>query len=104
MYDNDQLNTDILVGEVLRDIIPPRREALRQADSGWKLDKLLTAMLQDAPGEKGRRYVAEALHISHLAEKDGKEPEAVIKMAKAWKEHLFRPGSSFLKTIPFLTS
>jgi hypothetical protein len=95
-FNNKSLNTNKLVHDALKNIVDRRNEELRNADPQWKLDKFLAAMLEEGPNEDGRRYVAVALHIAHKMEKSGENPQAVIDMAKAWKEHLFRP-SSFLK-------
>jgi hypothetical protein len=59
----------------------------------------LTAMLHEAPSEDGRCYVAVALRAAHDLETRRDNPCAVIDLAKAWKQHLFRP-SSFLQRSP----
>ena len=86
-YRNEKLLTDVLSDDVLQNVIYPNRERLRAASSGFRLDDLLTAMLEYAPHPLGRRYFALALHVAHRRGEDG-----VIDAAKAWVDNLFYPS------------
>ena len=60
----------------LRDLEPDQQ--------GISTYKLLTAMLEHAPSESGKKYVATVLHIAYT-----KGLENVQKVADAWLEHMF---------------
>jgi len=57
----------------LKDLEPNRR--------GISAYKLLTAMLEHAPTESGKRSVATVLHIAYT--------KGLEKVADAWLEHIF---------------
>jgi len=86
-YENENLDTDILSEDVMINVIHPNRDRLRAVDGRYRLDKLLSAMLEYAPHPLGRRYVAIALHIAM-----GKGGDAVVEAAKAWMDYLFLPS------------
>ena len=89
-FNNENLHTEALSDDVLRNIIRQNSARLRAADGRYRLDDLLSAMLEHAPHPLGRRYVAVSLHIAHRKGEDG-----VVNAAKAWLDNLFLP-SSFL--------
>jgi hypothetical protein len=101
IFDNVTIDTDLFVKDIIKNVINHKEEELRGADSQWNLHAFLHGLLENAPTADGRRYVAVVLHIAHLAEKSGEDAEAVIGVARAWKEYLFRP-SSFLQWLPSL--
>ena len=80
--------------DTLDSIIRPNREKLRAADSRYRLDDLLHAMLKHAPHPSGRRYVAVCLHIARQKGADG-----VVNAAKAWLDNLLLP-SPLLIVVP----
>ncbi|KAH9170892.1 hypothetical protein EDB89DRAFT_1218022 [Lactarius sanguifluus] len=91
LYDNESLLTDDLSDDALRSIIGPNRTRLREAETRYRLDDLLSAMLEHAPHPLGRRYVAVSLHI---AREDG-----VVNAAKAWLNNLLLPMLAISKAI-----
>ena len=94
-YTTAQLVSDVqkdLLDKHLRDVEPDQR--------GISTYKLLTAMLEHAPSESGKRYVATVLHIAYT-----KGLEDVQKAADAWLEHMFmksEPSAIHLFQIPDL--
>ena len=89
LYDNDRLYTNTLSQDAIENIIGLNREHLREANPRYRLDVFLSAMLDMAPNQSGKRYVAVALHIAHKKEKG-----AVVDIAKAWMDYLFLPSQS----------
>jgi len=85
-YDGEML-TEVLSDEALRNIIRPNSARLREADRRYRLDDLLSAMLEHAPHPLGQRYVAICLHIAHQKGEDG-----VVNAAKAWLDNLLLPS------------
>ena len=83
----DNFLTEGLSHDALNSIIRPNREKLRAADSRYRLDDLLDAMLKYAPHPKGRRYVAVCLHVAHQ-----KGEEGVVNAAKVWLDNLLLPS------------
>ncbi|KAH9033502.1 hypothetical protein EDB85DRAFT_1951170, partial [Lactarius pseudohatsudake] len=98
VHKNETLLTDVLIDEA-RNIIGKNRARLREADSRYRLDDLLSAMLLHAPNSLGQRYVAICLHIAHQKGEDG-----VVNAAKAWLDNLLLPSplaiSKAMKTEP----
>ncbi|KAH9011480.1 hypothetical protein EDB85DRAFT_1117299 [Lactarius pseudohatsudake] len=92
LYDNERLLTGDLSDEALRSIIGPNRTRLREAETRYRLDDLLSAMLEHAPHPLGRRYVAVSLHVA--AREDG-----VVNAAKAWLDNLLLPMLAISKAI-----
>ncbi|KAH9026718.1 hypothetical protein EDB83DRAFT_1926692 [Lactarius deliciosus] len=90
-YDNESLLTDDLSDDALRNIIGPNRTRLREAETRYRLDDLLSAMLEHAPHPLGRRYVAVSLHV---AREDG-----VVNAAKSWMDNLLLPMLAISKAI-----
>ena len=94
-YTTAQLVSDVqedLLDKHLRDVEPDQR--------GISTYKLLTATLEHAPSESGKRYVATVLHIAYT-----KGLEDVQKVADAWLEHMFmksEPSTIHLFQIPDL--
>jgi hypothetical protein len=86
-YHNESFHTGVLSRDVLCNVIHPNRARLLAASSEYRLDDLLTAMLEHAPHPLGRRYVALALHVVHRRGEDG-----VVNAAKAWLDNLFLPS------------
>jgi hypothetical protein len=87
MYQNDHLNTQVLIDDVLMNTICENgkyHQRLRAASNKYRLDKLLEAMLMHAPTEGGKRYATIALLIAH--QKGG---DTVVSVAQAWMDHLF---------------
>jgi len=80
-----------ILSEDAAKIIDKNRQHLQAADKRYRLDDLLSAMLEHAPHPLGQRYVAVALHIAHE-----KGVETVVDVAKAWMDYLLLP-SKFLK-------
>jgi len=78
-------STDILSKDAAK-IINKNRQRLQAADTRYRLDVLLSAMLEHAPHPLGKRYIAVALHIAH--DKGG---DMVVAAAKAWMDNLFLP-------------
>ncbi|KAH9056850.1 hypothetical protein EDB87DRAFT_1686731 [Lactarius vividus] len=58
-----------------------------EADSRYRLDDLLSAMLLHAPNASGQRYIAVCLRIAHQKGEDG-----VVNAAKAWLDNLLLPS------------
>jgi hypothetical protein len=87
LFENESLLTEALSDDALRDIIRPNRTRLRAADSRYRLDDLLSAMLEHAPHPLGRRYVAVSLHVAYR-----KGPDGVVNAAKAWLDNLLLPS------------
>src|SRR6266702_1724222 len=87
LYDNERLLTEVLSDKALRNIIGPNSARLREADRRYRLDDLLSAMLEHAPHPLGRRYVAVSLHVAHQKSEDG-----VVNAAKAWLDNLLLPS------------
>ncbi|KAH9012724.1 hypothetical protein EDB85DRAFT_1900150 [Lactarius pseudohatsudake] len=85
-YDNESLLTDDLSDDALRNIIGPNSARLRKAETRYRLDDLLSAMLEHAPHPLGRRYVAVSLHVARQMGEDG-----VVNTAKAWLDDLLLP-------------
>ncbi|KAH8995216.1 hypothetical protein EDB86DRAFT_2829534 [Lactarius hatsudake] len=85
-YDNESLLTDDLSDDALRNIIGPNSARLREAETRYRLDDLLSAMLEHAPHPLGRRYVAVSLHVARQKGEDG-----VVNAAKAWLDDLLLP-------------
>ena len=83
-------STDILFEDAAK-IIDKNRQRLRAANTRYRLDDLLSAMLEHAPNPPGQRYVAVTLHIAHE-----KGEDTVVDVAKAWMDNLLLP-SKFLK-------
>lgn len=100
VYENDQYPTEVLSNDVIANVLEPNHNHLRAADSRYRLDHLLSGMLEHAPHTSGKRYVAVALYIAHQ-----KGTGTVINIAKAWMEHLFLPSERFYHPsyIPRLT-
>ncbi|KAH9168292.1 hypothetical protein EDB89DRAFT_2074118 [Lactarius sanguifluus] len=94
VYENENLLTEVLSDEALRGIIDRNRVRLREADSRYRLDDLLSAMLLHAPHSSGRRYVAVCLHIAHQKGEDG-----VVNAAKAWLDNLLLPMLAISKAV-----
>ena len=90
-FNNEKLQTEPLSDDVLRNVICQNSAKLRAADRRYRLDDLLSAMLEHAPHPLGRRYVAVSLHVAHRKGEDG-----VVNAAKAWLDNLFLP-SPFVK-------
>lgn len=90
LYENTNMSTHVLSEDTLVNVVGRHRDLLREADQRYRLDTLLTAMLEHAPHPLGQRYVAIALHIAHR-----KGQDAVVDLAKAWLDYLFLP-SQFL--------
>ncbi|KAF9482406.1 hypothetical protein BDN70DRAFT_991193 [Pholiota conissans] len=93
IFDKTVYTTDELVRKVLEDIISPHRDYLRAATANYRLDELLSSMLEFAPDPLGRRYVAVALLI---AGKNG--VDAVVEIGNAWMKYLFLPMLVMYKT------
>ena len=87
LYDNDRLYTNTLSQDAIENIIGLNREHLREANPRYRLDVFLSAMLDMAPNQSGKRYVAVALHIAHKKGKD-----TVVDIAKTWMDYLFLPS------------
>ncbi len=87
LYDNERLLTGVLSDDALRNIIGPNSARLRAADPRYRLDDLLSAMLEHAPHPLGQRYVAVSLHVAHQKGEDG-----VVNAAKAWLDYLLLPS------------
>lgn len=68
-------------------MIGPNRERLRAGTNRYRLDDVITAILEHAPHSDGRRYVAAVLII--VQRRGG---EAVVEAAQAWVDHLFFPS------------
>jgi len=79
-------STDILSEDAAK-IINKNRQRLQAADTRYRLDNLLSAMLEHAPHPLGKRYIAVALHIAH-----NKGGDMVVTAAKAWMDNLFLPS------------
>ncbi|KAH9059036.1 hypothetical protein EDB87DRAFT_836873 [Lactarius vividus] len=94
VYENENLLTEVLSDEALRGIIDRNRVRLREADNRYRLDDLLSAMLQHAPHSSGRRYVAVCLRIAHQKGEDG-----VVNAAKAWLGNLLLPMLAISKAV-----
>jgi hypothetical protein len=86
-YNNEMLQTDVLSDDVLRKVIRPNSARLRAADTRYRLDHLLSAMLEHAPDLSGKRYVAVCLHIAQEKGEAG-----VVNAAKAWMDNLLLPS------------
>lgn len=93
-YNDEKLPTNVLSDDVLRKDIRPNSAKLRAADKRYRLDHLLSGMLEYAPDPSGKRYVAVCLHIAQ-----GKGEAGVVNAAKAWMDNLLLP-SPFID--PFL--
>ncbi|KAH9168291.1 hypothetical protein EDB89DRAFT_2074117 [Lactarius sanguifluus] len=93
-YDNESLLTDDLSDDALRNIIGPNSARLREAETRYRLDDLLSAMLEHAPHPLGRRYVAVTLHVARQKGEDG-----VVNAAKAWLDGLLLPMLAVSKAI-----
>ena len=91
------MDTDTLCHNAHRSI-EAHRQALRDASQNYRLDDLLTGMLNYAISNTGRRYVAVVIHIAHT-----KGEEAVVNIAKAWMEHLFFPSQFNFTSVASLT-
>ena len=90
LFSKERLQTEALSDDALNNIIRPNSEKLRLADKNIQLDKLLSAMLEEAPHPLGQRYVAVCLHVAHQKGEDG-----VINAAKAWVDNLLLPSPFF---------
>ena len=88
-FANENSLTEGLSHDALNTIIRPNREKLRAADSRYRLDDLLDAMLKYMPHPKGRRYVAVCLHVSH------QKGEGVVNAAKVRLDNLLLPSPFF---------
>jgi hypothetical protein len=86
-FNNERLVTEVLSDDVRRNVIHPNRARLRAAESRYRLDDLLYAMLEHAPDRLGQRYVAVSLHVAHQKGVDG-----IVDAAKAWLENLLLPS------------
>ncbi|KAJ7049609.1 hypothetical protein C8F01DRAFT_1182500 [Mycena amicta] len=97
-YNNDHLNTDALVSEA-HHIVDKYRQRLIDAalKQQYQLDKLLDAMLDNAPHPEGARYVAVVLHVAATKDDESSSTLAddkvscVVSVAKAWLDHLMLP-------------
>jgi hypothetical protein len=89
-YNNERLDTGVIVREALDDIIGPNRVRLRDADNRYRFHDLLSAMLVHAPHPLGQRYVAVCLHIAHKKGEDG-----IVNAAKVWLDNIFLPSARF---------
>jgi len=87
IYNNESLLTSVLAEDVLLNVIRPNSARLRAADDRYRLDHLLTGMLNHAPHPSGERYVAVCLYVAHQKCEDG-----VVKAAKAWMDKLLLPS------------
>ena len=74
-----------LVSDVQKDLLDKHLRDLEPDHRGISTYKLLTAMLEHAPSESGKRYVATVLHIAYT----GGGLENVKKVADAWLENMF---------------
>ncbi|KAF8872400.1 hypothetical protein BD779DRAFT_1679743 [Infundibulicybe gibba] len=83
VYDSDNLSTNTLCNDAL-DVIVQNHEHLRAAEQRYRLDISLIAMLNHAPRECGKRYIAVALRIA--GDKGG---ATVVDIARAWMDYLF---------------
>ena len=73
-----------LVSDVQKNLLDKHRTELGPDKRGISAYKLLTAMLEHAPADSGKKYVATVLHIAYT-----KGLEDVKKVADAWVEHMF---------------
>ncbi|KAJ7053913.1 hypothetical protein C8F01DRAFT_1165290 [Mycena amicta] len=97
-YNNDGLNTDALVSEA-HHIVDKYRQRLIDAalKQQYQLDKLLDAMLDNAPHPEGARYVAVVLHVAATKDDERSSTLAddkvscVVSVAQAWFELLMLP-------------
>jgi hypothetical protein len=80
-------NVPSLLNDVLHNVIRPNSARLRAADTRYRLDDLLSAMLEHAPHPSGQRYVAVSLYVAHQKGEDG-----VVNAAKAWLDNLILPS------------
>ncbi|TFK41560.1 hypothetical protein BDQ12DRAFT_599283 [Crucibulum laeve] len=87
IFYNPIYSTEFLSRYVQNRVIHPNHECLREGNKDYKIDELLFAMLQNAPHQDGKRYVAVNLHIA-----DKKGLDAVIDCAKVWMNYLFLPS------------
>ncbi len=77
---NDQtLQTDVLSNVVVKKIIHRNSERLRTADKRYRLDLLLSVLLDHAPHPLGKRYIAVCLDIANEKGHDG-----VVNAARVW--------------------
>ncbi len=79
---NDDLDT---LTDNAKRIIEDNATALREVTKRYKLDILLSAMLDHAPHPQGRRYVAVVLRAA--SERGSK---TVLDVAEAWIDCFFR--------------
>ena len=86
-FNNQTLPTDVLSNAVVENIIRPNTERLRAADERYRLDLLLSALLDHAPHPLGKRYVAVCLDIANKKGHDG-----VVNAAKVWVQYLLLPS------------
>jgi hypothetical protein len=86
-YPNETLRSEVLAGDVLRNIIHPNCARLRAADNRYRLDDLLIALLNHAPHPLGQRYIALSLLVAHQEGEDG-----VVRAARAWLDGLLLPS------------
>jgi hypothetical protein len=86
-YRNENFRTEVLADDALRNVIRPNCARLRAADGRYRLDDLLTGMLEHAPHPLGQRYVALSLLVAHQEGEDG-----VVDAAKTWLDGLLLPS------------
>jgi len=82
-----------LVSDVQKDLLDKHLRDLEPDQRGISTYKLLSAMLEHAPTESGKRYVATVLHIAYT-----KGLEDVQKVVDAWLEHMFMKSEPSLST------
>jgi hypothetical protein len=89
-YDNERLNTDVLVHGALDNIVGPNRELKTSTRRGQAVSppRPLFAMLLHAPHSLGQRYVVVRLHSAHQRSED-----VVVNGAKVWLHDLFLPSA-----------
>src|SRR6266404_4177567 len=87
LYDDTTLPTDVLCDDALHLIIRHSTK-LRATERRYRLDDLLSAMLEHAPHPLGRRYVAVCLHVAHQKGEDG-----LFNAAKGWLDYLLLPSA-----------